>query len=933
MLTAKETAIRVFLGDQSYERYLAHLPEIEQIRNGIAHNRKGDIPLTAIANDPERMGRRLAREFVPPAVALERINGVPNFQDASIIKKIVRLSETVCRVITESTYGSSGYGTGFLVSENILMTNNHVLPDRDAASRSIAQFGYELNEHGQAVSPVNFRLRPDLFFLTSSYQKNNSQPYSGLDFTLVAVEENGTSGAHLDTLGYTGLDEGLGKVMDGENCVIIQHPKGDYKKIVLKDIRMITITDDFLLYESDTLPGSSGSMVLGLGTGEVIALHHSAVPRKDGKGNWLRKDGSLVQSGDPDEAIDWIGNEGVRISRIIQAFRQMEVPSSMQTMQEKMLRQMAYVKNKNQGRVNVPIFNIQTPMPTNTAPLSETNPFVGNGQDDIHTTSQYFEVQLVDDIYLQLDWKNNASRLIPGFISMELLSADSWDANLPQLYYLEIQSNEKAWDVAERIERLPHVSACSPDLATPTDGVLTTERRILQPAPFESEIYNRGDAELNEHYFKEEWKTACWIVNKQVKAHKGGNGIRWWNWYAINHPSSLEALQGWVTIKSNLSKLALVQLDTGYSTHSKVANGFNLENDIDFVDDDPTARDEEVKGVMKHPYHGTRTASIIIGGKLKLNYKECDGNAGLLSGEGKPFLQVTPYRIANSVVLLGRIKVLVEAAKRAITTGSDVMFMCMGVYPRPMIDYVARMAYEYGVIWVCAAGNEVEAIVAPASYPGTIAVAATNPNDKPWRGSSYGAQIDIAAPGEKVYVPFLDKDKNEIMVYGDGTSYATPHIATAAMLWKAKHLQVLETKYAKPWQRVEAFRYCLRKSARKPKEWNAAKYGAGILDMQALLAIDLPEVNKLKHAYAGKAWPKETDLGIRQTVGFFWNLLTRKLDPRSPESFTADGSLNDRGKQALEIFLRNRQEAGLESSNRPGDAEMKKALHTYFQQY
>ncbi|MGS0524865.1 trypsin-like serine peptidase [Zobellia nedashkovskayae] len=105
------------------------------------------------------------------------------------------------------------------------------------------------------------------------------------------MEKVSNEGTPISNFPVARLDKKLGKIIDGENCAIVQHPKGDYKKIVMKDIRMLVLKDDFLIYESDTLPGSSGSMVLGLGTGEVVALHHSAVPRKNRHGQWLRKDG------------------------------------------------------------------------------------------------------------------------------------------------------------------------------------------------------------------------------------------------------------------------------------------------------------------------------------------------------------------------------------------------------------------------------------------------------------------------------------------------------------------------------------------------------------------------------------------------------------------------------------------------------------------
>src|SRR5690606_28581362 len=123
----------------------------------------------------------------------------------------------------------------------------------------------------------------------------------------------------------------------------------------------------------------------------------------------------------------------------------------------------------------------------------------------------------------------------------------------------------------------------------------------------------------------------------------------------------------------------------------------------------------------------------------------------------------------------------------------------------------------------------------PALYPGTISVAASNPDNRPWKGSSRGSTVDIAAPGEDVYVPFINKKFEDIMVYGSGTSYATPQVAAAAMLWRAKHHDVIRALYKIPWQIVEAFRHCLRATANKPNHWDTKNYGSGILDMAALL--------------------------------------------------------------------------------------------------
>jgi endonuclease G, mitochondrial len=277
---------------------------------------------------------------------------------------------------------------------------------------------------------------------------------------------------------------------------------------------------------------------------------------------------------------------------------------------------------------------------------------------------------------------------------------------------------------------------------------------------------------------------------------------------------------------------------------------------------------------------------------------------------------------------------MVAAAQHAISSGTDVMFMCMGNFPRPMIEAVARLAYERGVIWVCAAGNEVESVVAPAMYPGTIAVAAFNPDYKPWRGSSNGPAVDIAAPGEAVYVPIWDKDGNENMCYGNGTSYATPHVAAAAMLWKARHKKELSEKYREPWQIVEAFRKCLKDSANDlNKTWKKDKYGAGVLDIEKLLAQKLPDLKKEDHAYFNKPAKPHWDLGIIETAHFLWNTLRRKLTPGPEEAALTDQQLSSRGRTALNVLIGSTKASAVESTGSLSDAAKKKILTEYLESH
>jgi hypothetical protein len=177
------------------------------------------------------------------------------------------------------------------------------------------------------------------------------------------------------------------------------------------------------------------------------------------------------------------------------------------------------------------------------------------------------------------------------------------------------------------------------------------------------------------------------------------------------------------------------------------------------------------------------------------------------------------------------------------------------------------------VIWCCAAGNEVQAVVAPAVYPGTIAVAASNPLDYDWKGSSRGSAVDITAPGEDVYVPIWNKEKMEDYAYGNGTSYATPHIAAAAAYWLAAYQTTLNTPEYSGWRKVEAFRKALDISARRDNNLPRKGFGHGILDMKALLATPPQPANKLVNAYNN--WNESaffaTLQGYGELVKTYWN--------------------------------------------------------------
>ena len=237
----------------------------------------------------------------------ERILADNELTSSTVLYQGAAQTHSTGRVVVRNRRGRAvGYGTGFLVSPSLLMTNNHVLEDRDEAATSAVEFFFWEDLSGRTGDKVTYDLDPDRFFETDE----------DLDFTLVAVRER-TGVPSLASLGWAPLIRESGKATVDEAVNIIQHPKGGDQKVVLRQNKILHVEGDFLHYEADTQPGSSGSPVYNVDW-ELAALHHSSVPDRDGNGVILLRDGT-PWNGDPARAdeIHWIANEGVRISRIV----------------------------------------------------------------------------------------------------------------------------------------------------------------------------------------------------------------------------------------------------------------------------------------------------------------------------------------------------------------------------------------------------------------------------------------------------------------------------------------------------------------------------------------------------------------------------------------------------------------------------------------
>ncbi len=240
-------------------------------------------------------------------VAVERTVGSDDLVDLNYLLRGLDAARSVARIAIRSSAGDNlGDATGFLVSPSLLLTNWHVFQGAEPAA-CWAEFDYELDREGGPRPTTRFALKPGQFYLEDQ----------ALDYALVAVAEASLSGVgRRADYRWLRLNPSTDKILDGEPVTIIQHPDGRPKQIALRENRLLGRTGEFLTYEADTAPGSSGAPVFN-NSWQVVALHHSGVPATDAAGNWLLVGGAPATDESSDDQIDWIANEGVRISTLV----------------------------------------------------------------------------------------------------------------------------------------------------------------------------------------------------------------------------------------------------------------------------------------------------------------------------------------------------------------------------------------------------------------------------------------------------------------------------------------------------------------------------------------------------------------------------------------------------------------------------------------
>lgn len=248
--------------------------------------------------------------------------------------------------------------------------------------------------------------------------------------------------------------------------------------------------------------------------------------------------------------------------------------------------------------------------------------------------------------------------------------------------------------------------------------------------------------------------------------------------------------------------------------------------------------DPGIGGLLKNPGHGTATIALLAGNRVSV--LEFDDDLG-----GAPDVDVVPVRIANSVVHFWT-KEMAEGISYATNLSDnkgveycEVISISMGgVASRAWGDAV-NAAYEKGIVVVAAAGNNFLSLptrytVYPSRFNRVITVTGATATQKPYQATHVGDMQGNYGPPSVMrkaiaaYTPNVPWAKwgttDVINLDGCGTSAATPQVAAAAALWMQRN-----NGSRSGWQRVEAVRHALFRTADKTRPNSREYFGNGLL--------------------------------------------------------------------------------------------------------
>lgn len=258
--------------------------------------------------------------------------------------------------------------------------------------------------------------------------------------------------------------------------------------------------------------------------------------------------------------------------------------------------------------------------------------------------------------------------------------------------------------------------------------------------------------------------------------------------------------------------LTIAILDTGVDFNHPDLSPYLLPG-INFVNKNKPPQDDHG--------HGTMVAGVIV--QILQN------------------VQILPVKVMGADGR-GDAMTVSQGIRYAVDNGADIISISLADfnYSKKMLEEVAY-AEEKGVVVIAVTGNGGYQVGYPAAYPTVLAVGAVDENGKPAAYSNRGQEVDVAAPGTKIYTTKLGGGYTT----STGTSMAGPQVVSLAALILSKYPDYT------PAQVRDLIRYTSRDVG--VAKWNE-QTGYGVIDAVLALMLTLPnDIHELNNSSATAA--------------------------------------------------------------------------------
>jgi subtilisin family serine protease len=335
--------------------------------------------------------------------------------------------------------------------------------------------------------------------------------------------------------------------------------------------------------------------------------------------------------------------------------------------------------------------------------------------------------------------------------------------------------------------------------------------------------------------------------------------------------SDVNAPEGWYDVNDAFGRIGdsnviIAILDTGVDAdHADLADSIGTGGyaGYDFVNDDNDPSDDNG--------HGTHCAGIAAA--VTNNSTHIAGVAGGCT--------IMPVKVlnANGGGTEAQIAEGIDYAADPNHQADVISLSLGGPFSAEVVEEAIVDAYESGCVVVVAAGNTSNdhgrGAMYPALYPEVITVSATDSDDEMTPFSSYGAAIDVAAPGVDILSLraagtdmyddgdhfYPDGDPNAEMYIACGTSMSCPHVAGLAGLCRS----------VEPNLTPEDIRWLIRNSSDDlgDKGWDKF-YGAGRINVYRAAHGLTAGVSKATNPYpANSASSQPVNVDLSWEPGYY----------------------------------------------------------------